>query len=442
LIIIGLAASLLMSCVEKMALPNAINPNTEFMAGDTTYLLISPIWGEEQGLKTPMDISIAQNGHIYVADSMANTIFVLNQSGDVLSGFDDLKNLKTNSGAVLNPIDVDIDGKMNVVYIDGSNKVYRWNAYLSLAGIDSIAQSGKFKKIAGAETMNVAFGSTDWENLANDDEWELENVVWGFSKELIDSILEPHLFFDGGRAENIYRDAYYKSENSQFSGVSTVPNEPILYVTDVEHDRIIRINYERKYFILTGAGEEIWVHIGKYGNNVSGFGTGAGRVNIPSGIDTDYSGNIYYSQLGNFFGVSKIKPEQSGRFMNYPNVFQPDVNEIMDLNRFKNPGDIAVDRDQNVYVANSGAQEIQVFDSYGAFFKKAGIEEISIDTTLILDSVPVDTFIKVEISGFLEYPMGITVDQRGVLYICDPPTGRIVRYQLSNKLDENLQPQD
>ena len=40
---------LMLGCVEKMNLPTSINTNTEFAAGDTTYLLVNPIWDETYG---------------------------------------------------------------------------------------------------------------------------------------------------------------------------------------------------------------------------------------------------------------------------------------------------------------------------------------------------------------------------------------------------------
>jgi len=89
-------------------------------------------------------------------------------------------------------------------------------------------------------------------------------------------------------------------------------------------------------------------------------------------------------------------------------------------------------------------QEIQVFDSNGQFFKKAGVEEVTVDTTMWVThgnvDVEVDTFIVKEMKGFLTSPQAVTVDKRGVIYICDTPTSRILRYRLSNKLDEDLQP--
>ena len=81
-------------CIEKMELPSEINKDdVEFSAGDTTYLLLSPIWDESYGFQTPIEISIAQDGHIFVADSAANSIFVLEQDGDIASGFDDLHSI-------------------------------------------------------------------------------------------------------------------------------------------------------------------------------------------------------------------------------------------------------------------------------------------------------------------------------------------------------------
>lgn len=433
--------TIMVSCVDKMGLPESINGG-DFFAGDTTYLLVSPVWDEKQGLNTPVEISIAQNGHVYVADSALNSILVLNQSGDVLSGFSDLGALRTLDNDPLSPVDVDIDGKMNVFYIDGSNKVYRWSAYLELVGIDSVARSGTFRKSGSNESVQHNSGTEEWFQYANDEDWELVEVDWDQPTDVIDSLLAPHIFFDGDSPENIYRDTYYQSENSRFTGVSAATADDMVYVTDLEHNRIIRINYLRHHFIMTTSGDAIWVHSGYFRNNVSGYGTGAGRVNLPTGLDTDRSGNIYYSQEGDFFGVSKIRPVQSGRFITYPSVFQPDVNDIMDITRFHDPADVAVDRDQNIYVSNTGDQEIQVFNSFGGFFRKAGVEEIIVDTTIIINDVEIDTFKTVEIHGYLERPSGLAVDERGVIYICDPPTGRIIRYQLSNKLDENLQPQE
>jgi len=131
-----------------------------------------------------------------------------------------------------------------------------------------------------------------------------------------------------------------------------------------------------------------------------------------------------------------------------------------------------VDRDLKIYVANSNEQEILIFNPDGDYFLKAGVQFSTIDTTVniwsivdtlaidttltindsvtvdtvfyeaIYDSVSVDTFYKREEKGLLEKPSAVTVDKRGVVYVCDPTTSSVLRFRLSNTLDEDLQPNE
>ncbi len=434
----------MIACVEKMPLPSDINPDVEFAAGDTTYLLVSPVWDSAYDFQTPVEISIAPDGRIFVADSAAHGIVVLEQAGNKSNGFDDLTDLKTDAGDNLSPIDVDIDKKMNVFYIDGSQQVYVWNQYFNTVGIDSIATGGWFYQVEG-DTVWVESGTADWIEKANDPDWRLGDVVWGLDEVLRDSILAPHLFYDGAWPKSILADIYYESELSKFTGLSTTEdNADFIYVTDAHNNRIVRLDLERTYYLRMKSGVKIWTHAGIFGHTVTGYGTGAGTVNQPFGIDVDYAGNIYYSQNGDFFAVHKIKPVYTGGYIAYPSVFQQGVNDIMDLFRFSSPNDVAVDLNQFVYVANTCAREIQVFDSNGQFFKKAGVEEVTVDTTIWVvqgtDSVAIDTFYIREEKGFLVSPRAVTVDNRGVVYICDTGAGSVIRYRLSNQLDEDLTP--
>ena len=112
----------MLGCIEKMTLPTAINTNTQFAAGDTTYLLVNPVWDETYGFVAPIEISIAPDGRIFIADSGANCIFVLDQSGNMLSGYDDLKDLDIIDDTTVSPIDVDVDQKMNVYFINAVSR--------------------------------------------------------------------------------------------------------------------------------------------------------------------------------------------------------------------------------------------------------------------------------------------------------------------------------
>ena len=123
------------SCVERFEIPKIINSESSdlFGAGDTTYLELKPVWDETYGLEDPSEISIAPDGRIFVSDRLGNSIHVFNQDGSRAQGFELLGNLTNQNGESLYPIDVDIDGKMNVFFIDGSEIIPDYFGYKDLS---------------------------------------------------------------------------------------------------------------------------------------------------------------------------------------------------------------------------------------------------------------------------------------------------------------------
>ena len=431
-------------CLEKMPLPSDINVNTEFVAGDTTYLLVNPIWDDTYGFITPIEISIAPDGHVFIADSAAKSIFVLDQSGNMLNGYSSLMNMNDIADTIIYPIDIDIDQKMNVFFIDGSNRIYRWNQYWNKIGIESYASFATFLNPSTGDTIRRSNNSIQWFELINHPDYIMIEVEWSNNQSMIDSISLPHVFFEGSWSRNVFADLYYESDKNLFSGISTtLGNDNFMFAQDHYHNRIIKILMDRSQYIKLVNGERVWMHSGTFEQTVVSEGTGAGTVNAPLGIDIDYAGNLYYSQGGEFFSIHKVKPVVTGAYTVYQSAFQEGTNEIMDLFRFTLPADVAVDLNQNIYVANTEDQEIQVFDYNGKFFRKAGVDEITIDTIMYVEHgsqlVEIDTFIVKELKGFITSPQAITVDKRGVIYICDTPSSRVLRYRLSNQLDEDLQ---
>ncbi len=447
LILPALCLGWLSGCIDKMNLPSDIISDSQFLAGDTTYLLINPIWGTEMGLESPTEISISQDGLIFIADSLAQTVHVFNQSGEAQNGFNALQSIEIidKDGLLkpVHPIDVDVDNRMNVFFIDGSNRIYCWNQFWSLNGIDEYASGATFLTEAGEDTF--VFSQTEtWSTAINDMEWELTDVTWSDSNLIIDSLLSTNVIFDGESADTT-GDIWYPSTLSSFSGITTLSDESMkIYVTDYSNNRILALGLKRSLLIKLSSGEVIWTHDLVYDHTVSEYGTGAGTVNKPDGIDTDKNGNVYYSQAGDFFNIHKIQPILSGTYPVYPSVFQPGWNDIMDLYRFDSPRDVAVDNNQFVYVANTAEREIQVFDNLGQFFKKAGVEVVTLDTSVWIingtDSSLVDSIMIEEHKEYLESPSALAVDSKGVIYVCDPLSCSIVRFRLSNQLDENLNP--
>ena len=418
------------SCTERFVIPSDIDSDNsgQFGAGDTTFLQISPLWDRAFDLDQPEEISIAQDGRIFVADKGNNSIVVLDQNGNRPGGFEGLRNLTDLNQDEISPIDVDVDKKMNVFFIDGSQRIFMWNQYWNESGINKISTSATFRHIqTGADTMAIA-GTDLWISLLNDSDWGIIEGVMDSDQALIDSLMKPHLFYDGNDEMNVYLDTYYESDKSQFTGLTApADNENMVFVTDSygglnNQYRIVQINFKRSLILELESGDLVWSYVGQFGGTVKGFGTGAGTVNQPLSIDVDYQGNLYYTQAGDYFPIHMIYPNLSGDFAIYTSGFQPEADEVMDPAWFTNALDIALDENKSMYVVDNVNSDVTVFDSKGDYFKKAGYGQDSLK--LMIE------------------PCALAVDQRGVLYVCDRANGSIYRYQLSNSLDEDITPED
>ena len=190
---------LVISCVDRFRIPNDINQkgSGNFGAGDTSFLQLNPVWNSAHGLSQPVEISIAQDGRVYVADAGVNSILVFDQNGNSPTGFDALKGLVDSETNGITPIDVDIDKKMNVFFIDGSQRVFLWNQNWNDVGISKVSVSGSFLHTETDVVVIDTVGSATWLSYLNNPEYELIDPEFSNDQSLIDSLLLPHLFFDG-----------------------------------------------------------------------------------------------------------------------------------------------------------------------------------------------------------------------------------------------------
>ena len=418
------------SCMEKFNIPNDITNqgNDNFSAGDTTFVQINPSWGSEYGFVNPNEISIAQDGRIYVVDSSASSIHVLNQDGDKPPGFEGLLNLADDIGNQIHPTDVDIDKKMNVYFIDGSEKIFVWNQYWNEVGIKKVSTSGIFTHIETQIDTQVFYGSDLWLTILNSNEWSAKEINGEVNQSIIDSLIKPHVFYNGSNEENKFLDTYYNSELSTFSGLSTTYNSEnyILVADDYgginNQHRIMKIIYQKSLLIELNNNEFVWAFRGQYGSTLKGYGTGAGTVNQPVSLDVDYQGNLYYTQTGDYFPLHMLIPNLSGDFATYPSGFQPNADDIMNVQSYNYLSDVYLDKNKNIYAVGKEDNEVFVFNSQGEYFKSAG----NIGDTL----------------SILKTPVAVAVDERGVLYVCNSGDSTVHRFKLSNSLDEDLTSED
>ena len=421
---------LVSSCVDRYEIPDDINSNdnTQFGAGDTTYLQIQPVWNEAYGVSQPRNISIAQDGRIFVADQGNNSILVFDQNGDRPEGYDRLIDMRDNDGKTIYPLDVDIDKKMNIFFVEGSQKIFLWNQYWNEISITKVSKSASFRHFETEQDTTVNADSEIWLTLLNNQDWDLISVNMENDQMIIDSLTNPHLFYDGGNIMNTDLDLFYQADSSKFNAISAPSdNENMIYVTDNygglnDQYRIIKINFHRSLMLELANGDTVWSFTGRFGSTIKGFGTGAGTVNRPLSLDVDYQGNLYYTQSGDYFPAHMIIPNLSGDFAVYTSGFQPGADDIMDASRFSSAQDIAADNKKSIYIVDNINRDVSVFNSYGNFFKKAGYGQDS--------------------SRIMTDPVAATVDQNGVLYVCDRLGGGIYRFRLSNELNEDIIQED
>ena len=437
-------AALVGGCLERMELPPVEDISGNFSVGDTTYLSLNPVWGPDKGLMAPVEISISHARQIFVADTGLHDIAVFNFSGERLDEADPVfKTLDfTRLGDNFTPLDIAIDGQLNLLVTDGSNKVYRWNQYWNIHGIDSIAtQIALFNQLT-SESVQLGPDDSRLTSYLGSPEWALVLETTQFTKlpATADSLLFPHLFMDMSAPVNDQADRFYFGDKTTFSAISRARlDDDFFYLTDSTQNRLVKANMVRNGLVKLGNGEILFTHEGRFDRNIAEEGTGAGTLNSPTGLDVDDQGNILYSQIGEFVYVHSIAPLPD---FGYPTIFELQEHEIMSDLWYDHPSDIAVDEDQLIYIANTYAQEILVFNGEGEFFRKAGISTEIVDTVMVVQrgdsAVAIDTFVVIEHHDILSDPVSVDVDERGVIYVSDPAQSSIFRFILSTNIDEGL----
>lgn len=462
------------SCLDPMDLPVLSEEASQEFNIDTTYLPLSPSWGSESGLITPVEVSVSYGRQVFVADAGLKDVLVFNQAGERLDLEDPAYSTLEfdHLGPNFSPADMDIDGRLNVLITGGSNKIYRWNQFWNIHGIDSVATEILIKNQLTGERKFVPAFSLEAATHLNSEAWRAVFDSSRFEKNetMADSLLKPHVFLDMDFWVNSDADPYYLSSRTMFSAVTAARlDDPFFYAADSAQNRILRAAHVRDGAIKLGNGDTYFVHRALFVDNVKEVGTGAGTVNSPTGIDVDNFGNLYYSQHGKQMYVHSVEPNVATSF---PSRFELFVDDIMTPEQYALPYDVAVDAKQMIYVANTDLQEILVFNGDGSFFLKAGIEKVTRDTSMwvqfetqgsfvdtiiwvqsgpdsslvdtslfapgYMDSAYVDTFYTVEKKGQLLEPVSIAADERGVIYVCDPAQGGVFRFILSTSIDEEL----
>ena len=167
-----------------------------------------------------------------------------------------------------------------------------------------------------------------------------------------------------------------------------VDSEVNLYVADTGNNRIQKIHPDGNI-----------TSIGKYGSVL-------GQFSSPRGVAVDNKGNLYVADSGN----NRIqKFDASGKFK-----------VIGKKDQFSSPSGVAVDSEDNLYVADTGNNRIQKIHPDG---------NVSIIGSFNLsEKIGSSNFGPREFSS----PIGVTVDNKGNLYVADTDNNRIQIFDKSS----------
>ena len=359
-------------CGQKMPLPGVESSPESFGANDTSYIHITPAWEaatigyNPDKPMTPVDITIGEDGYIFVADSANDRIITIVSSGNLATyqNFDKIAPIQSPRG-------IDIDAKLNLLIVNGTNKIYVWNQYLNNIGVDSVLV-----------------------DLTEDQKFILSG-----DPALIDSIMGIHEF---------YVD---ENELSSFQGVAFGPsNDSTVFVTDKGNNRILQLKITVNGVVKLSNGYLHPTFQGVYDKDIATYGSGAGTVDNPRGISADDDGNIYFTQIGGNFLVQKLKKQGS----NYISEYTLFEDAIMDLNRFNRPFDITTDKDDAIFVIDNEDGKVYKFFNKGA---SAG-EVASLGKKGLAEAI-------------FNSPFSIAISDEDIVYIADTGNHRIERFQLS-----------
>jgi len=181
-----------------------------------------------------------------------------------------------------------------------------------------------------------------------------------------------------------------------------------LYVAEEFNHRVSIFNPDGTFASSFGQLGQLYVEGDPYFNKTNGAESG-GVFNRPSGIAIGPSGNIYVTDTWNY-RIQVFTPD--GKFLNswgQRGEFG-DKAPAEPVDGFWGPRGIAVDSQENVYVADTGNKRIRVYTSSGQYLRDIGSAGSEV--------------------GQLDEPSSVTIGPDGKLYVADYWNKRISVFTL------------
>ncbi len=339
--------ALVWGCEEsKMPLPSPRSASTSFGANDTSYVELNPVWDSAYlgvALEAPADLTMSMDGTLFLADEGADRIHAFSKAGTLLTG------AGLDGLALANPRGLAVDSKLNLLIVNGTNRLFIWNQFLNRVRIDSVAESGLYYDRGTGEEITLTFAELRERAAAGGTLPQLRRYLFRYDPAKV------------AAARGIYQVYEDPEAAASFNGVAAGKyGEETVYLTESSFDRIVQLLLVPDMALKGNDRTVLFHYTAEFTNNVAVYGSGSGTVDDPWAVTTDDDENIYFTQLGGNFRVQKlIAGTFSPRYVLYQHA-------IMDLGRFQKPFDVALDERENIFVMDGEGGTVSKYANSGA----------------------------------------------------------------------------
>ncbi len=152
----------------------------------------------------------------------------------------------------------------------------------------------------GTDTIiTTPLQSLDLESYTSVENTEFINT----NSTLLDSITSPYVFYDSNSPKNILTNPSYATKIKKFISLAVSTSEDkFIFAMDKHNNKLAKITLVPSELISLENGQSIWTYEGVLDDFIAEEGTGGGTINKPTGMTSDNAGNLYYTQIGNYFG--------------------------------------------------------------------------------------------------------------------------------------------
>jgi hypothetical protein len=347
-------------CGKRIKLPSNLPPSGAATT-DTTYVLIIPNWTEAGGIpfNGPEDVHVGFDGSIYIADTGNDRIVQLDISGAFVAQYE----------GVRNPTSVSQDQLLRVL-VTGGNTIY--------------------VKLKDEEVFDSLYAGSDIYDttIIVRPDTLIDTVIVSPDSVVIDTIVG---LFD----TTIYVDTVATNYTAITSDPRPLPGYAIYFVCDYTRNRIDRfIFYEPEVIYNLGAAIPT--------------GYDLSETMWPIGVFTylsEKSFKLLFCQAQSYLSVQLLDGEDYS-----PLIPISDSSRIYWQGTFGRAEDVAVDELENIFVVDSGKNQVQKFSPHGVRILTFGVEGTG--------------------DGELKNPKGISYSNK-IVYVADTGNNRIQRFMLS-----------